>query len=837
MNRDSRASTKKKMTAAGRRMNNVETTEYSDSQYDDEGQFDAQYPERISIVLTKSNKKRSPSFLFTNGDDRNHIEFEGSDDDPELQSDSNDSDTEKEQWEKVKQQVTGDKRAKKEAITRGGYGSRSGKVNLVKDRFQQEPNPAEESGSNITDDYVAVLDSHVRKSQKSSRTPKAPPKEEIKNKNKEKKHIKPPTKDIKKPVKLPSEEIEETLSEEELSQQTSEQISFKKNKRQPNKEEPKDAGKVDLQIFNDMASNYKAKVEALQDEIATLTENLRQNSKQAPQKSQPNRENTKNDQQIIRHLSQAEALFEGCIAELDSNEAKIAKLYRCINSMDGKREGRSINDEHGTKYKLEQDINDFLQDNECLIYDLQSNKQPTKESFKDSLEKNNLQRKDWSPRRQIVEPARPEIIDVEKIKKNIESEMLVKLDQALAGQNSRSLEDALESVRQISAEVFSTKAILSTWGEKEKSLQKQLIISRAEFDRISDDKIRLENKLRETESEMNMLRIEQINCATEKKSQISESAKNIEIDAQFSRLEREIEERDLMIEKLKEELSQQKTIEPPMPVIERAPQSPKTQQRSNADPEICQMLEYINSMIVGEGYKNNQASAELAKRFKSSPYADQLMLLDRLIQMQASKQQVLAETYRDKFLNDNILLDEIGKRLRLLADLLAMIDESKTSDKDADTLLSEIQDLAGRSHKKAIHMLINDVLKMKYKNDTAIRNAISGDIDGFMHECAVNEPYGSLIDRSRSGDEITFANNGQSQKQSINSQSRALAPVDQSPPFGPYSGRRQPAGDRRRSQNFKKKPSNEGEEEEEHRENLMHLLVSQSKAIEKYGEN
>jgi hypothetical protein len=99
MNRDSQASTKKKMTAAGRRMNNVETTEYSDSQYDDEGQFDAQYPERISIVLTKSNKKRSPSFLFTNGDDRNHIEFEGSDDDPELQSDSNDSDTEKEQWE------------------------------------------------------------------------------------------------------------------------------------------------------------------------------------------------------------------------------------------------------------------------------------------------------------------------------------------------------------------------------------------------------------------------------------------------------------------------------------------------------------------------------------------------------------------------------------------------------------------------------------------------------------------------------------------------------------------------------------------------------------------
>jgi hypothetical protein len=217
------------------------------------------------------------------------------------------------------------------------------------------------------------------------------------------------------------------------------------------------------------------------------------------------------------------------------------------------------------------------------------------------------------------------------------------------------------------------------------------------------------------------------------------------------------------------------------------------------DQEIITIIDYCCNKIVGEGNVMNPQSAETIKRIKQGPYADKLKMLDRLLQMQNSKLQVMFEIYRGKFLNDNLVLHEIQVKLQIFSKMLDVLESYKSSSqkKDPYQVLEALMKLKEGLAKKFIDGLVEDTVRMQVQNEKAVRDAVSGDIVSYLQECNDQEPYSV----SRTGEEE-------------NSRDRDLEPEEMTPEPSQ-------SGKRLQMPPFKREPSKGGSLDTSKYENLQ----------------
>ena len=118
--------------------------------------------------------------------------------------------------------------------------------------------------------------------------------------------------------------------------------------------------------------------------------------------------------------------------------------------------------------------------------------------------------------------------------------------------------------------------------------------------------------------------------------------------------------------------------------------------------------------------------------------------------MQNGKFQVMFELYSKKFLNDNLVLHAIQLRLQIFSEMLELLDRHKHKGKpDSAQLIEALMRLRKDDDKRIVQALVQDTQIMQAQNERAVRDAVSGDIEAYIHELPDNEPYSISRTKSR----------------------------------------------------------------------------------------
>lgn len=840
---------------------------------------ESEYPETISIVLRKSHREGSPSFLFTHSGEDQHLEFEGSDGDPEADGDYDgpaepESDDDKQEWEKIRQQVKSQRHNKPSAVPE--------KVRKPVQRSKQRPPVVEakkvrptvpsrqdrdrgdlqsDRGQSETSDYNLQVNEYQDYSEPQSpfdyRQP-APPVHSHKdsrlpasrpfsgrNSNAHETRAEVRNFGTKPDVRQPARNHNVAIDVDDLQKsrgmgmpkkdkghhEIDEQRAFRdlqQTERKPTSiaNSPLQQSFVPVEAFNEMVSSYQSKLKALESSLASKEAEVQKLSTvPKPPAHAPSASIT---EQIVGHLVNVEGVLEECSACIEAFATKERKMDP-RQTRDPRQSQSQVEDAD----QLVHLIRELLQDNECFIVDLQDQqassdgskcKHQESRSTPDQPQEQKppTRGQTWHERSQETRPS-PPAFD--------EEYWLGAFNSALGESPETSLEAVLERVRILISENLSFKLKASTFSEKLKSMQRQIDLSTAEFNRASEEKMRLEGLNREQLAEISKLRIELSNNTTEKKGTIVDTAKDLAKDEEINKLRRENQEQNFELSKLHEEIEKLKQQKAVPPAIEQPAEEPAKKQRPGEPGDAEKAFEYIKSLLVAGMSPEGADFEQTTKKLLRGPYGHHVSMIERLIQMQATKQEALAVTYRDKFLNENMLMQEIKAKLEHYDKLIEVLDTWQVGRPEQGMSHRDLRDLAPKSQRQAIKHLIQDVDHIIDENNRAIRDAITGDLDSFVHRHAEAEPFHST---SKSEEDVSFSRHTERLvgPQAAQDQSRDVMPY--SPSFGP---KRSVEGSHRRAGEVRKRLAVPEKSNISTVPDLGQLLTAQSLAIEKYEDN
>jgi hypothetical protein len=579
---------------------------------------------------------------------------------------------------------------------------------------------------------------------------------------------------------------------------------------------------IPLDAFNEMVAAYQSKIKVLETTLAkTETELKKEKQTKAAAGSIPS-EQVKG---LLQHLMDVEGSLEECsefIEEMAKNQYPNRRGYP---GEDPKRATQVFQAD-----ELVHLIRKILQENECFIVDLQEGRKMEdigiqSEYFGSTKRPDVSTLKDTIP---TVSRAAENQELQNQIRDNLTNDWLKAFNKVLKEPAESSMEGVIERVTKLVSDCLSFQLISSTYGEKQKSMQRQIDLSNAEFTRVSEERTKLEGLVREQLAEINKLKIELSNDTSERRGSISDSAKELQKDQEISNLRRELQEKNLYITKLEDDIVKMKKDIAEASNLEKQSNENSKKQLTVDMAEVEKVFQYIEGILVqGTGHDNPELERTKIS-LQKGPFNNHISMIKRLIDIQSSKQESLTETYKEKFYQDNLLLQEIKAKLIHYEKILEVLDSWPNNRSEQGSAFKDLKDLAPKTQRQAIRSLVDEVEIIIEQNNRVLSDTISGDIDTFIHRPDEEDGY---LPPDNHEEEISFA---RSPKEPRGPQSEA----DQSREMVPYSPNLLPRrtvepsgrgmGDvRRRSRSSRdNSPTNIND--------LGQLLIAQTSAIEKY---
>jgi hypothetical protein len=840
--------------------------------------YEEEYPETISIVLRKSHKSGAPPFLFTHSGEDQNLDFEGSDDDPEASEDENgrsegeETDEDRRIWENLRQQqkTQPNKRPQtskanqpkpKEKASQPGYGHAKKKPQPQSSTRTRETRPDSESeqAHSQTTDYRLLKDDQDDYFQpQSANDPRDlryrglrdeanqqgrpakkrhqpnrglddteevrhdSPIEEIQIKE-YRKHKDGGDSDLYRKRKDQEEEAirrhADSANNSDARQRSSVPDQLPTERKNTNLGPGLSQSFVPVEAFNEMVAAYQAKIKTLEASLAAKDANIPP-PRPIIQTSGLLTEGQAN--QVVSHLLAVQRGLEECTEFIEACNPPRASL--------GNRLSRGPAPEpqnyQGDQEKLLHMIRALMEDNECIVVDLQDTlddrASPGKSvNYHQKPATHTSAHDQYSGLDDLTGKSKH---NQNKSNENLEEKWLGRFNAVLGEPEEKSLEGVLARVRGLVSDCLSYKLKSATIGEKEKSMQRQINLSTTEFNRVSEEKSKIEGQLREQQAEINRLKIELSNNINERKDSITDTAKEVQKDQEISKLRRDLQEKTQLISDMQEEIAALKQ-ERQQPLAIEYPNPEVGRKQAQVDPsEIDQVFEYLNSLILLGNTGDASELEQTRLKLKKGQYGSHIDMIERLIEMQAAKQEALSETFRNKFLNDNILMSEIKNKLENYDKLLEILDNWNGERGGGRENHRDLQDLAPKSQRQAIKSLIQDVKHMIHENQEAIKDAVNGDLQAFMHRHADADSYHAS---SKSDDDLSFSRKVEKPvaPQSGSNFTKAIVP------YSPEAEPRRPSqgGNRDRLES-----SSRAGPQSQNLDLLAHMLTSQANAIQKY---